>query len=67
MPCNNGFISFDPEQMKPDTALPVIHIESIEIKRTQTKGTKQTDSIIYGYGKTKLICVIMKTGSHLII
>ncbi|HKC35951.1 MAG TPA: two-component regulator propeller domain-containing protein, partial [Chitinophagaceae bacterium] len=54
MPCNNGFIFFDPEQLKPDTALPLIHIESIEIKRIQSGRNKQTDSIIYGYGKNKI-------------
>ena len=54
MPCNNGFISFDPEQLKPDTTLPIIHIESIEFTRPQTQGNKQTDSIIYRYGKNKI-------------
>ena len=54
MPYNNGFISFDPEQLKPDTTLPIIHIESIEITRPQTRGNKQTDSIIYRYGKNKI-------------
>ena len=54
MPCNNGFISFDPAQLKPDTTLPVIHIESIEFIKPQTQGNKQTDSIIYSYGKNKI-------------
>ncbi len=54
MPCNNGFISFDPEQLKPDTTLPIVHIESIEFTRPQKQENKQTDSIILGYGKTKI-------------
>ena len=54
MPCDNGFISFDPEQLKPDTTLPIIHIESVEFIKPQTQGNKQTDSIIYSYGKNKI-------------
>jgi ligand-binding sensor domain-containing protein/signal transduction histidine kinase len=54
MPCNNGFISFDPEQLKPDTTLPITHIESVQFTRPQKQENKQTDSIILGYGKTKI-------------
>ncbi len=54
IPCNNGFISFDPEQLKADTTLPIVHIESVEFTRPQKKGNKQTDSIVHGYGKNKI-------------
>ena len=54
MPCNNGFIFFDPEQLKPDTSLPIIHIESVEFTKPQREGNKQTDSLIYSYGKNKI-------------
>ena len=54
MECNNGFISFDPEQLKPDTSLPVIHIESVEFTQPQKQENKQADSIIYSYGKNEI-------------
>jgi hypothetical protein len=54
MECNNGFISFDPEQLKPDTTVPIIHIESIQFTKPQKDENEQTDSIIYGYGKNKI-------------
>ena len=54
MPYNNGFISFDPAQLKPDTTLALIHIESVEFIKPQTQENKQVDSIIYAYGKNKI-------------
>ena len=40
MPCKNGFISFDPGQLKPDTIPPIIHIESIDFARESTRGIR---------------------------
>jgi len=54
LPHNNGFISFYPDQLKADTSLPIIHIESIEFIKPQPQRNKQTDSIIYGYGENKI-------------
>jgi signal transduction histidine kinase/ligand-binding sensor domain-containing protein len=54
MPCNNGFISFDPAQLKADSVPPIIHIESVEIPIAQISGQKQTDSVIYTFGKDKI-------------
>jgi signal transduction histidine kinase/ligand-binding sensor domain-containing protein len=54
MPCNNGFIVIDPEKMKPDTVLPIVHIESLEISRPQIGGINQKDSLIYTFGKEKI-------------
>ena len=54
MPFNNGFVSFDPDQLKADTSLPVIHVESIEFTRPGKQEHKQTDSIIYSYGKSEI-------------
>ncbi len=54
MQCNNGFIDFDPEKLKPDTTLPIMHIESVDIIKTQTKNAGQTDSVINCYGIDKV-------------
>ena len=54
MAYDNGFISFDPEQLKPDTVVAILHIESIEITKSQTRGSKLSDSIIYDYGNNKI-------------
>ena len=54
MPCKDGFISFDPGQLKPDTTVPLIHIESIDIAGDQTPGSKQKNSLIYKYGKSEI-------------
>ncbi|MGN6616220.1 MAG: ligand-binding sensor domain-containing protein [Ilyomonas sp.] len=54
MPFNNGFVSFYPDQLKPDTSLPVVHIESIEFIKPQTRGNKQIDSIIRSYDKKEI-------------
>ena len=51
MPCINGFISFDPEQLKPDTIPPIVHIESVDFARESASGNKLVDSLIYCYGK----------------
>ena len=54
VPCNNGFISFYPEQLKTDTIVPFIHIESVEITNLQKGSNIQRDSIIYGYNKNEI-------------
>lgn len=54
MPCSNGFISFDPEKLKPDTVLPLNYIESLEFSKPQKQGNKQADSVIYAFGKNNI-------------
>ena len=54
MPAKNGFVYFDPDQLKADSTVPIVHIESMEITRPQLKGMKQEDSLIYLYGKNKI-------------
>ena len=54
MPFKNGFISFDPRDLKPETAVPVIHIECVEINRPPAPGKNQVDSIIGRYANNKI-------------
>ncbi|HEY4965972.1 MAG TPA: two-component regulator propeller domain-containing protein [Puia sp.] len=54
LPCNNGFMVFDPADLKRDTVTPVVHIESIEIPGMQAGSDKQKDSLIRTFGKDKI-------------